>query len=500
MTDVLEPQIRNRRVCFVLHSHLPWLLQHGTWPVGEEWLYQAYAHSYLPLFSALKELSDRGLNNIATMGITPVLAAQLDNPYTLNNLELWLRNWQLRATEIPRSHPARNETLDLAHRTIGEFSDSFSRGISPVVRSLIDSGAVEVLGGPLAHPFTPNLHQDVHRYLLSHGLADARRRWGYQPTGIWVPECAYRPGQESVYAELGVEYFPIDEPAITDAGGIPNTPYLLGGGQVQVIARDIQVSDHIWSAERGYPGRSEYRDFHDVNVELGLHLSRVGNRSQFPKDPYIPEDAHAAVLRDAREFVSSISHSFDQQGQGSASGDQVIVIGIDTELLGHWWHEGIRWFTRVIDLLPEHGIQTTTLRELTRGTPLREIQPIQLGEGSWGAGKDWRLWTGDAVRDITVMNHQAQQLVIDAIDHGGLNNSQQSELLNELSNLLSSDWAFMVSRDSAADYGRSRATEHFRRIHSILSSVTTSSSSPSSLVERMQPFYLTGQLMNERFL
>ena len=82
MTDVLEPQIRNRRVCFVLHSHLPWLLQHGTWPVGEEWLYQAYAHSYLPLFSALKELSDRGLNNIATIGITPVLAAQLDNPYT----------------------------------------------------------------------------------------------------------------------------------------------------------------------------------------------------------------------------------------------------------------------------------------------------------------------------------------------------------------------------------------------------------------------------------
>jgi len=29
--------------CLVLHSHLPWLARHGTWPVGEEWLYQAWA-------------------------------------------------------------------------------------------------------------------------------------------------------------------------------------------------------------------------------------------------------------------------------------------------------------------------------------------------------------------------------------------------------------------------------------------------------------------------
>ena len=24
--------------CLVLHSHLPWLANHGRWPVGEEWL------------------------------------------------------------------------------------------------------------------------------------------------------------------------------------------------------------------------------------------------------------------------------------------------------------------------------------------------------------------------------------------------------------------------------------------------------------------------------
>ena len=66
-------------VAFVLHSHLPWVLGHGGWPVGEEWLYQAYAHSYLPLFDALAHLGARGFRNIASLGITPILAAQLDD-------------------------------------------------------------------------------------------------------------------------------------------------------------------------------------------------------------------------------------------------------------------------------------------------------------------------------------------------------------------------------------------------------------------------------------
>ena len=41
----------------VLHSHLPWLANHGRWPVGEEWLYQSWAGSYLPLTAALRRLA-----------------------------------------------------------------------------------------------------------------------------------------------------------------------------------------------------------------------------------------------------------------------------------------------------------------------------------------------------------------------------------------------------------------------------------------------------------
>lgn len=65
----------------VLHSHLPWLANHGRWPVGEEWLYQSWAASYLPLFDMLERLAADGFTDQLSLGITPVLAAQLDDPH-----------------------------------------------------------------------------------------------------------------------------------------------------------------------------------------------------------------------------------------------------------------------------------------------------------------------------------------------------------------------------------------------------------------------------------
>ena len=41
------------RLAIVLHSHLPYVEGFGTWPFGEEWLWEAIATSYLPLLDVL---------------------------------------------------------------------------------------------------------------------------------------------------------------------------------------------------------------------------------------------------------------------------------------------------------------------------------------------------------------------------------------------------------------------------------------------------------------
>ena len=96
--------------CIVLHTHLPWLAHHGSWPVGEEWLYQAWASSYLPVFDLLERLAAEGRRDLLTLGITPVLAAQLDDPYCLREFHTWLGFWQSRAEGLAgRRDPALRE-------------------------------------------------------------------------------------------------------------------------------------------------------------------------------------------------------------------------------------------------------------------------------------------------------------------------------------------------------------------------------------------------------
>ena len=88
----------------VLHTHLPWLAHHGRWPVGEEWLYQSWAASYLPLIRVLRTLAAENRRGLITLGMTPVVAAQLDDPYCLEGMHHWLANWQLRALEAANLH------------------------------------------------------------------------------------------------------------------------------------------------------------------------------------------------------------------------------------------------------------------------------------------------------------------------------------------------------------------------------------------------------------
>ena len=41
-------------LALVLHTHMPYVEGFGTWPFGEEWLWEAVAGSYLPLLDVLR--------------------------------------------------------------------------------------------------------------------------------------------------------------------------------------------------------------------------------------------------------------------------------------------------------------------------------------------------------------------------------------------------------------------------------------------------------------
>jgi len=81
----------------VLHTHLPWVAHNGTWPVGEEWLHQAFTGSWRRVIRVLESLAGHGYSDVLTLGVTPIVSAMMDDPYCLNEIHSWAGRWQLRS-------------------------------------------------------------------------------------------------------------------------------------------------------------------------------------------------------------------------------------------------------------------------------------------------------------------------------------------------------------------------------------------------------------------
>ncbi|MGH3326252.1 MAG: hypothetical protein ACRDPT_00350, partial [Streptomycetales bacterium] len=355
--------------CVVLHTHLPWLAHHGSWPVGEEWLYQAWSSAYLPVVRMLERLADEGRRDLVTLGVTPVLAAQLDDPYCLRQFHTWLGFWQTRAEGLagrrePHLRDLATYEFQNATRALDDFETRWRVGASPVLRRLADSGTVELLGGPATHPFQPLLDKRVARFALRTGLDDAVLRFGTRPAGIWAPECGYRPGLESLYAAEGVRHFLVDGPTLLAAGRSTAEGVQVGDSRVVAFGRDLDVTYRVWSPRRGYPGGPRYRDFHTFDHASGFRPARVTGVRVPPEDkaPYDPAAGRAAVEADARDFASVVRERLLGLRAQRKGRPGLVVVAYDTELFGHWWHEGPAWLEAVLRALPEAGVRVTTLR------------------------------------------------------------------------------------------------------------------------------------------
>jgi 1,4-alpha-glucan branching enzyme len=149
------------------------------------------------------------------------------------------------------------------------------------------------------------------------------------------------------------------------------------------------------------------------------------------------------------------------------------VCALDTELLGHWWYEGIAWLGGVVQECSRRGLELVRLddalarldpapasqwraeREQESGGALRHGR---FGEGrqttSWGARGDLSTWSGPAVAEVAFALRRAELEVIAAGPRA------DRTAVRELLALQSSDWAFMIARGIAEPYARERIAGH----------------------------------------
>ena len=516
--------------CLVLHGHLPYVLRHGTWPHGEDWLYEAAAETYLPLLAMVDECEYLNATPKITMGLTPVLLEQLCHEHFKKGFEHYLEDRAQQAAydladfkKIDNGHMAY-----LAERWITFFKNlqeqfkKINRDIPKAFADQAKKGYLEILTSNATHGYMPLLYNDdAIRAQVRAGVASSERILGFKPTGMWLPECAYRPGGDwdppihwgRVHGRTGIEHIVADE-GIThffvenhliensrseqvfndgqwwkvnwdEAVKYPNRGWRsvnepqgvnsdgTGLARAAAIARDPDVCESVWSGEIGYPADGVYLEFHKKwSPKRGLQYWKVtGKKTDLgDKHLYYPENVPGKIHEHAMDFVNKIKdrlrHHRDLTGKTG-----MVTATFDAELFGHWWFEGPQFLRDVmLTLSADDQVSLNTTAEYLEANPIDKV--VALPEGSWGDKGDHRVWANEQVNWMWDIEYRCESNFIRFIhDLPWKENEEVHELLKnagrELLLLQASDWPFVIRRGQAVDYGIKRYMQHVARFESL---------------------------------
>ncbi|HUS16620.1 MAG TPA: 1,4-alpha-glucan branching protein domain-containing protein, partial [Chloroflexia bacterium] len=330
------------------------------------------------------------------------------------------------------------------------------------------------------------------------------------PRAIWLPECAYRPayfaeaatygyyvkpGLEMFLADAGIGLFFAESHAVTGGGpggkaasgaigyspipdrlllAIPHytppserttyQPYLVGASDVAVLGRNERTGEQVWASQVGYPGDPWYREFHRKDPKSGMQYWRVTGHTVDlgEKAPYEPERAQERVEEHARHFAGLVETSLqDYERQHGRPG--IIVSAYDTELFGHWWHEGVDWLKATLrHLAASPVVEMTTASGWLDAHPATER--LALPESSWGEAGTHNTWHNAATTWMWQGIHGAERRMERLV---ALHPAAEGELLEvltqagrELLLLQGSDWEFLTTTTQAPEYSNQRFMEH----------------------------------------
>jgi 1,4-alpha-glucan branching enzyme len=420
---------------------MPYVEGFGTYPFGEEWLFDAVIRSYLPVLEFAERL---------TMTVTPVLADQLEDAGVAARLRDFLVEWRIGAAEadlpeVPvECRPAcEGELVRYQHAL--ELLDQAGGDPLALFQRASAEGRVALAASSATHAVLPLLATRAGlRLQLDAGIRSHRRRFGWDG-GIWLPECAYAPGLEWRLAEAGVEWFCTDQSAHEEPLRAL-APVRTAAGPV-ALPIDWEAIGWLWSLD-GYPSDPAHAQFDGKSLR-GIRLWKVGGGG------YDPAAAAAAARRQAGEFLAATAARLREYA--AAEGRRgLIVFAIDTELLGHWWSEGPIWLRAVLE-----GAEAAGVRMLTVPEALAAHEPVEreLAASTWGEDKDFRTWDSPPVADLAWGARRLELRLLRALS-GGLSGDGALRAARELLAAQASDWAFLDKRGQAGDYAYRRATDH----------------------------------------
>ena len=462
----------------------------------EDWFFQALMECYLPLLKTLEESSsDKEQSPKITISLSPTLLSLLNDRDLKNRFPNWLKTRLDLLTNLPKIYDNAKEHLAENIKSQLKLWNLYEGCIINRYITLQNSGVVDLLTCAATHGYLPLLRENPQAIIgqFKTAIREHSRLIGCNPLGIWLPECAYYEGLDSLMLESGLRYAVLDGHGLLNASPRPRyglyAPICSKNG-VAFFGRDSKSTLPVWSAKQGYPGHAEYREFHrdlgwDISLNklnqigiydhrpLGIKLHKVTSKN-IPLDEkkiYEPEKAKEIVKKHAIDYLSERKKQFDELNN-KINIYPLLVAPFDAELFGHWWFEGPLFLSELFKQAKSQSIEFTRLKDVLSNAP--NLQLCDPSPSSWGQGGYHNYWINESNSWIVPEWNKASKAMIDRCSKGVSKESDLRLLQQAARELLlsqSSDWSFILRAGTTTGLAKDRINRHLKRFWTLIDSI-----------------------------
>ncbi len=484
---------------FVFHAHLPFVKHPEYTRVMEEnWLFEAQIETYLPLIDVFLRLREEGVKFRLTFSVSPPLAFMLMDEL----LQQRFYEYILRLKELIEKE--KHRTKNTVFEEVVRFYDdrikrmesiylNYNKNILNALLDLEHSGHLLLITTPATHAFLPayQVYPEAVSAQIRGGVYSFLEWNGSKPAGMWLSECGYYPGLDTVLSDNDVNFIIVDTHAIRMADTLPvydiYAPIITPGG-VAAFGRDPDASRQVWSAQEGYPGDYYYREFYrdvgfdlpidyirpyidpsGVRIHTGLKYYRITGKTDY-KEVYNRTAALDKAAIHADHFLSArIEKAIELLKKMDRP--PLFLAPYDAELFGHWWFEGPDWLYYLFKKIHYNQdiIETITPLDYLERHPVN--QEAQISLSSWGDRGYGDVWINGKTDWIYPLIYEGCDIVSEMVKNTDRYNENEYRILKqairELFLAQSSDWAFIISTDTTVEYAHRRVKEHIYFLHQL---------------------------------
>lgn len=495
--------MKTNKLAFLLNAHLPYV-RHIDYPrfLEEDWLYEAMSECYLPLLRMLDRVADDGIPVQLTLSMSPTLCAMLsDAPLQKRFVDYLDRHIELGKKEVERTKREQPEYHEMACYYLNNYQQdltdfqSCNGNILSLFRTLEEKGIIEIITTAATHAYLP-LYKDyptATNAQIEMGVQSHISSFARVSRGFWLPECGYYPGLEDYLKNKGIKWFQtasqsmLLSPDKVDYGTF--RPVQLPNGLV-AFPRDYETTSLIWSSTSGYPCDRRYREFYrDIGYDLpldyiGPYVEEDGNRvfTGFKycaitgpgngKVPYSLELGKELAERHAANFLYNVSNKAERVGK-IIGRVPFSTVGIDCELFGHWWFEGVEWLEQVLRQSVNSTVDLTTPTAFLSEKP--DLQIARPSFSSWGDGGFNGTWLDGSnswlYRHIHQSIERMEELAVRFPDQTSLKKRFLNQAAREVLLAMASDWPFIMYHKTDTGYAQKRIEGHLENFNVVYSNM-----------------------------